>query len=89
MKILQILKEVISQKPDKITTSYTERGRFYSLEVDGEKISNYRTAAKLIEDLTGLELPIKSMYHGPKLLDIQDALKKQGIEMDRYEMDVS
>lgn len=89
MKIIQILKEIVSQKPKRILTTYTERGYFYNIEVDGEKINDYKVAAKLIKDLTGLNLPRKSMYHGPKLQDIQNALKKQGIEMDMWEKDLS
>lgn len=88
MKILQILKEVTSEKPKKIELMYTETGRFYAMRVNGSKIG-FKQASEMIENLIGSELPHKAFYSQDSVLGIVNALEKQGIEADSFEIDRS
>jgi hypothetical protein len=74
----------------RLDISYTFPGqKFYSINVDGKKISNYEEANQIVNNLTGLDLPQRADYTDPEVYKIVDALKAKGIQAGSYEMDVS
>ena len=73
----------------RIDISYAYPGqRFYSINVDGKKISDHKEANQIIKDLTGLDLPEKAYYTDPEVYKIVDALKAKGIQAGSYEPSV-
>jgi hypothetical protein len=101
-KLNSILKKIVDRDGEKDTVSeeasniqrldisYTfPNKRFYSINVDNKKISNYEEASQIINSLTGLELPEKADYTDPEVYKIVDALKAKGIQAGSYEMDIT
>ena len=86
-------KESVSEEASNIQRldiSYTfPNQRFYSINVDNKKISNYEEASQFINNLTGLELPERADYTDPEVYKIVDALKAKGIQAGSYEMDIT
>ena len=86
-------KESVSEEASNIQRldiSYTfPNQRFYSINVDNKKISNYEEASQIINNLTGLELPERADYTDPEVYKIVDALKAKGIQAGSYEMDIT
>ena len=73
----------------RIDMSYAYPGqKFYSINVDNKKISNYEEANQIINSLTGLDLPYKADYTDPEVYKIVDALKAKGIQAGSYEQSV-
>ena len=73
----------------RIDISYTYPGqRFYSINVDNKKISNYEEANQIINSLTGLDLPERADYTDPEVYKVVDALKSKGIKAGSYEQSV-
>jgi hypothetical protein len=85
--------ETVSEEASNIQRldiSYTfPNQRFYSINVDNKKISNYEEASQIINSLTGLELPERADYTDPEVYKIVDALKAKGIQAGSYEMDIT
>ena len=85
--------ETVSEEASNIQRldiSYTfPNQRFYSINVDNKKISNYEEASQIINNLTGLELPERADYTDPEVYKIVDALKAKGIQAGSYEMDIT
>lgn len=85
--------ETVSEEASNIQRldiSYTfPNQRFYSINVDGKKISNHEEASQIINSLTGLELPQRADYTDPEVYKIVDALKAKGIQAGSYEMDIT
>lgn len=74
----------------RLDISYTfPNQRFYSINVDGKKISNYEEANQIVNSLTGLNLPERADYTDPEVYKIVDALKAKGIQAGSYEMDIT
>ena len=86
-------KEPVSEEASNIQRldiSYTFPGqKFYSINVDGKKISNYEEANQIVNSLTGLDLPQRADYTDPEVYKIVDALKAKGIQAGSYEMDIT
>ena len=86
-------KESVSEEASNIQRldiSYTfPNQRFYSINVDGKKISNYEEANQIVNNLTGLNLPERADYTDPEVYKIVDALKAKGIQAGSYEMDIT
>jgi hypothetical protein len=73
----------------RIDLSYTYPGqKFYSINVDNKKISDYKEANQIINSLTGLDLPETADYTDPEVWKIVDALKAKGIQAGSYEQSV-
>ena len=73
----------------RLDISYTFPGqKFYSINVDNKKISNYKEANQIINSLTGLDLPETADYTDPEVWKIVDALKAKGIKAGSYEQSV-
>lgn len=77
------LKEGWNDDIDKIDLIYTNYGTLYKVKVNDKTVN-----AKDVEDLIGMEIPIKGYYSSEEVLNVVDALKRKGIEADAYEMDV-
>lgn len=74
----------------RLDISYTfPNQRFYSINVDNKKISNYEEANQIVNSLTGLDLPQRADYTDPEVYKIVDALKAKGIQAGSYEMDIT
>ena len=89
MKLTDIIFE---NKVKEINFAYTDPGaRLYSISINGEKQrgADQKKAIDMIEKLTGIEVPIRAMYHSQEVQDVVNALKAKGIESDVYQMDVS
>lgn len=75
---------------ERLDISYTfPNQRFYSINVDNKKISNYEEANQIVNSLTGLDLPQRADYTDPEVYKIVDALRAKGIQAGSYEMDIT
>ena len=73
----------------KVTITYTNYGKLYSISLNGEKQrgEDEKKAKEFLEKTTGMKIPDNG-YDSGALIKFTDALKEKGIEADTSEIDV-
>ena len=84
-ELRQLIREEIQKLDPKniksVTLLRSTGGHPLYTKINGEKISDKKTAHKFIEKLVGKELPYMYMSHDDVAYEINDILRKKGIDV--------